>query len=440
MGRIGLRPGYPLTKRQIGLPRGKSGSRHLPGPVPGCRATLPAPPESMSRVLVTDGETRTALAAVRSLGRQGHTVWVTARRPHTLATVSRYAGHTAVIPNPLEHPEAAVTGLEQLAAREGIDVIIPVTDASMRAVLTAGSGRLGGAVIAGPTREAFESLSDKGALLEHATRLGLRVPRSIAVARPSDLLEAAQSIGFPLVLKPHRSVVRAGGVQHSFAVRHADGPEGLTSYYPETAYPLLLQEKVVGPGEGVFLLMHHGRRIAAFAHRRLREKPPSGGVSVYRESIPLPEDILSRSERMLSDAGWHGAAMVEFKRSARTGEAYLMELNGRLWGSLQLAIDAGVDFPALLVRSALGQPVEGPASYRLGVRSRWFCGDVDHLIARIRRSRRELWLPPDAPGLPRVLLDFVRFWRAGDRLEVMDSGDMRPFLQETLDWFRGRGS
>ncbi len=49
--------------------------------------------------------------------------------------------------------------------------------------------------------------------------------------------------------------------------------------------------------------------------------------------------------------------MVEFKADARTGTPYLMEINGRFWGSLQLAIDAGVDFPAILVAAALGAPI-----------------------------------------------------------------------------------
>ena len=37
--------------------------------------------------------------------------------------------------------------------------------------------------------------------------------------------------------------------------------------------------------------------------------------------------------------------MVEFRIEHGTGEAYLMEVNGRIWGSLQLAIDAGVNLP-----------------------------------------------------------------------------------------------
>jgi hypothetical protein len=118
---------------------------------------------------------------------------------------------------------------------------------------------------------------------------------------------------------------------------------------------------------------------------------------------------------------------------------YLMEINGRFWGSLQLAIDAGVDFPKLLVQSALGERGRSQSSegVRDGVRSRWEWGDVNHLIARLRRSPRELDLPPGSPGRGKAIADFFR-WRRGDRLEVLRANDPGPFVRETLDWFRGR--
>ncbi len=114
-----------------------------------------------------------------------------------------------------------------------------------------------------------------------------------------------------------------------------------------------------GPGVGVFLLLWEGKLRAAFAHRRLREKPPSGGVSVYRESIALDPVLLERSRRLLESFGWQGVAMVEYKIDERTGTPILMEINGRFWGSLQLAVDAGVDFPRLLIECAEGRCARG---------------------------------------------------------------------------------
>ena len=130
--------------------------------------------------------------------------------------------------------------------------------------------------------------------------------------------------------------------------------------------------------------------------------------------------------------------MVEYKIDAATGAPYLMEINGRLWGSLQLAIDAGVDFPSLLVASAMGTPPEPVRSYHVGTRSRWWWGEVDHVIARLRD-------PADVPGLPsgfagrmRALADFVVATASRGREEIFRVDDPRPFLRETADWLRGR--
>lgn len=129
--------------------------------------------------------------------------------------------------------------------------------------------------------------------------------------------------------------------------------------------------------------------------------------------------------------------MVEYKLDAVRGTPYLMEINGRFWGSLQLALDAGVDFPGLLVRAGLGETVNPDLAYRAGVRSRWFWGDVDHLIARLRHSARHLALPLQAPGRGRAIIDFLAAWGPHSREEVFRWTDPLPFVRESLQWVGG---
>ncbi|HEX5632505.1 MAG TPA: ATP-grasp domain-containing protein, partial [Gemmatimonadales bacterium] len=206
---------------------------------------------------------------------------------------------------------------------------------------------------------------------------------------------------------------------------------------PGEAYPLLLQQRIVGPGTGIFLLVWDGETRAVFAHRRLREKPPSGGVSVLSESVAAEPDLVAQSRRLLDAFGWRGVAMVEYKRDAATGVPYLMEINGRFWGSLQLAVDAGVDFPSLLVDCAQGAPPAAPPAFRVGRRLRWCWGDVDHLLTRLRHDDATLSLPPGSPGRGRAVLDFLAAWRPGQRVETFRLDDPRPFVRESLNWLRG---
>ena len=125
--------------------------------------------------------------------------------------------------------------------------------------------------------------------------------------------------------------------------------------------------------------------------------------------------------------------MVECKRDLDRGGWRLIEINGRFWGSLQLAVDAGVDFPALLVRAALGSPLAPPPAWRAGVRLRWEWGDVDHLLLRLVRSREQLALPVGEPGRPGAVAAFFAHLPGRDRLEMLRFGDLLPFVVETLE-------
>jgi hypothetical protein len=122
--------------------------------------------------------------------------------------------------------------------------------------------------------------------------------------------------------------------------------------------------------------------------------PPAGRV--YR-GHPRRSILVERSPRRCSTLGFEGVAMVEYKVETASGTPYLMEINGRFWGSLQLAVDAGVDFPRLLAESALGADTGPVPAYKVGVRSRWWWGDVDQLLTRLIRPRASLACRP-GPG------------------------------------------
>ncbi len=273
-------------------------------------------------------------------------------------------------------------------------------------------------------------MRDKEAVLATARTLGIGVPSQRVAAVPGEA-PAPGELSYPVVLKPARSVIENGAGRVKSAVVHASDAaayQEALARMPAGAYPLLLQQRIEGPGAGVFVLVWQGQLLAAFGHRRLREKPPTGGVSVYRESVAVDERLLELSLALLGRFGWQGVAMVEYKLDRQTGTPYLMEINGRFWGSLQLAIDAGVDFPALLVAAALGRSPRPVAEYRPGVRTRWWWGDVDHLIARVRSGDRPL----------RALGDFLRAPLEGARNEVLQWRDPVPAWRETVEWLHRR--
>ena len=128
--------------------------------------------------------------------------------------------------------------------------------------------------------------------------------------------------------------------------------------------------------------------------------------------------------------------MVEFLRPDDGGPDLLMEVNGRLWGSLALAIRAGVDFPALWLRGLLGGDARGPATYVVGTEVRHLLGEIVHAV-RVWRGPR-----PGHPGTWPRRRDLVRLLlpSGAPRVarQVIDADDPLPFLGEIAFALRKR--
>jgi predicted ATP-grasp superfamily ATP-dependent carboligase len=392
---------------------------------------------------VTDGDERPALAITRSLGRRGIRVIVGADRLITLTSRSRYAARAMAYPCPQRDPVAFDRFLCDLVTRERIDVVIPVSDVTTRSVIGLQDRLLRHSAVAVPPSLAWETVTDKSRLLEHAASLGVPAPRTLTVEGAVEARRAAPSLRFPVVVKAFRSRIPTSEGWLGATVHYAESPGELHQLYQDvsylTSFPSLIQERVVGPGDGVFVLFDRGRLLTAFAHRRLREKPPSGGVSVFRESVPADPELIEYSRRLLAPLGWHGVAMVEFKRDDRSGRPFLIEINGRFWGSLQLAIDSGVDFPFLTYQLARGEHVEVPASYRVGVKSRWLLGDLDHLLLRVFRRDDVQKLPEGAASRARTLIEFLKFTGQDLNYEVLQMSDLGPFRHEAAAYLETAG-
>lgn len=387
----------------------------------------------MARILVTDGEQRAALAIVRSLGMAGHEVAVTSPSGQSLSGASRFVFRDHPVPSALSDPAGYADSVGQVAADSACEILIPVTEPSLLAILPRAADLP--FLVPFPSLETFQNASDKARVAEEAREVGIRVPDQQVASSPTDLEDLPTDETQVFVLKPYRSVSRG----RKLGVRYARGGEEIRDAVrrlPAEAFPLLVQRRIHGPGAGVFLLMWGGEVRAFFAHQRVREKPPSGGVSVVRDSVLVDPDLTRQASLLLRRLDWNGVAMVEFKIDEETGVPFLMEINGRFWGSLQLAIDAGVDFPRLLIDAAMGKTLGPPPEYRPGVRCRWLMGDLDHLLARLLKNRASLNLPPGAPGRGRVLFDFFRDFLPPARLEVCRWDDLGPFSAEVREWVK----
>ena len=379
----------------------------------------------MKSVLILDANMRSALAVTRSLGRQGIRVFTADETASSLSGSSRYSYRYVQHPSARTEENQFISAIDEICSKHRIDVLLPLTELTSN-LLLAQRKLFGKTVLPFADLDIINSLADKCKLAELAKNLEIPIPPTLEIGAgqvPDDEFSIRE---FPLVLKPGLSWLRtdSGWIHTSVRVPGSE-LEAIRLIDEDPAFQnhnYLLQEHVAGHGEGVFAIYDHGEPIAFFAHQRLREKPPDGGVSVLSESADLNPVLLEYAKKILDHVGWHGVAMVEFRVTEES--FYLMEVNTRFWGSLQLAIDSGVDFRLLLYRIACGEKVEKISEYKKGLRLRWLLGDIRRLSLVLVDKKRSFGKKIMA------LVSFLTPRPLTTRFEIIRWSDLSPFYWE----------
>ncbi|MGM0767439.1 MAG: ATP-grasp domain-containing protein [Pseudomonadota bacterium] len=382
------------------------------------------------RILVLDGNQRASLAAVRSLGSKGLRIAVGESSPTSLAGLSRYCSESIQYADPYSSPRQFFDDILEHINQLGITFLLPVTEATTYVLLAYRAELPEHLVLPLPHTDAIEQLANKNKLFASAQELGVPIPDTVVCQNVSDGLAALKNVRqYPIVLKPFKSrILREDSIVPTQVViaHNAEEAESALRRHAFFEFPYMLQSFVEGTGQGIFALFDHGNPVCYFAHRRLREKPPGGGVSVLSESAPVNEKLKASATRLLHNVRWHGVAMVEFRVSA-DGTGYLMEVNPRFWGSLQLAIDSGIDFPWLLYLVSTG--AELPEVRWRHRRVRWLLGDLDRLYLVLKA-------PSSTYSTATKFIEILRFMKPGlrTRHEVNRWRDLRPFWFEVKQY------
>ena len=388
------------------------------------------------RILILDGHTNQALACARSLGRSGYEVLAASHRYLPLAAWSRYCRGSFQLKG---ETVPAFSEMRAWAHRQGVSLVLPLSE---RSCLLCNAERrdweaLGIKVGCGPD-EMLINAFDKVQTALWAVSCGVRIPTTRFPKSLEECFACAEEVGYPCVIKPRRSNAWHGSSflpnQAPAYVSHGGELESAVMTRKQGNYWPLVQRYVEGRGKGIFALYDHGQPIAWFAHERLRDVRPSGSGSTLRRSIPVEPHLREPAETLLTALQWHGPAMVEFRDNGKEPPC-LMEINGRLWGSLQLAISAGVDFPRLWISLLNGEKVESVTNYTEGLALRWLWGDVKRFLLILSG-------PPSGytghyPTVWDGIKELIGPQPKGTRLEMWQRDDPGPAIGEWLEGARG---
>jgi predicted ATP-grasp superfamily ATP-dependent carboligase len=333
--------------------------------------------------IVLDGHLKSALATVRSLGAKGIHVACGAERSTALALHSRFAVETFVYPSPKKDADGFLVAVEEQAkaAFEKTGerpVLFAFSDATFLLLARSYEKMRAYAVMPMPSLSTTEIASDKRATYDLAQALSIPTIQTYTK-------EAFGTITYPAVVKNRHSIVWKHGTAVSGSAVFVQSKEELQTAVEHitraTGEEPLVMEFITGEEYGVEMVCKDGEVVSEFAHKRIRSLSPRGGAAVVKETAQDTEEVRMMKQyahALVSKLQWTGPVMVEFKIDSRNGSVVLMEINGRFWGSLPLAIKAGVDFPMHVhdVTQAVQNPIVSVSRF---VRTRHFLGDCKWL-------------------------------------------------------------
>jgi predicted ATP-grasp superfamily ATP-dependent carboligase len=360
---------------------------------------------------------------------------VGAASPEAPVRLSRFCEEFLLYPSPMKDPEGFRHWLFEILNRRRFDLLVGTTDQTLL-LLDEWRELLSSLVhVPLPAQKGFRMACDKARTVKQAQELGIAVPPTRFIQSEAELDKAANTLQPPFVIKPRISVGLCQGQRLRLSVAYAFDNETLRQKYfalhRSSPWPLL-QSYVAGSGMGCFFLIRNGQILARFMHRRIRDEDPTGSGSSLRIGVAPDPTLMSASERLLRAIGVDGLVMVEY-RVAEDGTPYLMEINSRPWGSMQLAVESGVDFPLLWYRAVTGQQVDSIHFYREGVLCRHLAGDLRHL-ENVLLGPPPQWSLDFPKRLP-TFLQFLKFWGMNLRYEDFAAGDWRPGLAELGNYF-----
>lgn len=301
------------------------------------------------RILLTYGWCRTAYAALRSLSRAGHTVFCCDASKYAMCRFSRYSNGFFQVNKPISRDY--VLDISRICSEMQIDVLFPSHEDALF-IQKFRTDLPENLIVLAPDYESLSHILDKGYITALAEKINVKTPHTYFPTSLEHAEKMFENIKYPCVIKTRRGNSGKG----VFIVTQKS--EGIACYTELVgkvglsggSLPII-QNYIDGFVAGSCFLAENGKILSLFQEKYLLCKGGNFGTSVFRE--PFVSHELERSTvEMVKALNYTGIGHFDFVVDCNSGTAYLIEMNPRMWGAIELAISNGYDFPQWLVELA----------------------------------------------------------------------------------------
>ena len=336
----------------------------------------------MRALIVEQGYSRGAVAAARALKGAGWMVGVGSPGGRGLAALSRSCDHRHHVPPAHQDREAFLHAVRSAVEHRPYEVVFGAGEAEVL-VLSAGRSQLP-AVVPHSAHASVLAGLDKDRMEKAAREVGFSVPENVP---PEDLIDERERLIVKATAHAHperpgspprvdtNMVVGAGAARRRVEYVESLGATArVQRFYQGT----LLAYAAVADRDG--------RVVADAMQTASRIWPPEAGASCRAQTVAVDDGLARRAQGLFQRLGWFGLAELQFL-VPEVGEPVLIDLNGRFYGSLSLAVAAGANLPAAWAALATGRRVR-PARARPGVAYQWLEGDLRRAFVERRGGLR----------------------------------------------------
>ncbi len=360
------------------------------------------------KVLVTETQVRSALSVIRSLGKRGITVYAGDHDKISTGFFSKYTKKSIVYPDVRKDEDGFIEAILQFVKSEKIDVIFPIIEESIIALLKNRELFEKHTIIPFTDLDKLLQAMDKSQTFKLAESLDLPIPKTYYPQTVKDLEEINI---YPVVLKPTISAGSRGlsvcNNRNELNEAFQQNVERYKKFIVQDYIPDINGEKVELCWYGFYdwdsKLKAHG------CYKVLRTYPINCGPATYKVSIEN-EEVNRIATKILDHLQWQGLALIDFRVDPRDNIPKMLEINPRLWASCEHSIRAGFDLPGMWLDFALKKKIPVQEPIKVGVKSR-------NII-----PGEMLWLL-SSPSIKNIK-EFFHF--NGAHYDVIQRGDLKP--------------
>lgn len=388
--------------------------------------------------LIFGEDTRSFLTVIRSLSNAGMLVDVVCFSNTSVALKSNCINSVYQLNHQSMTIDEWTNEVSQIILDKDYDLIIPCDERALFPLIDIKDNIQTNSVFALPEKSILAPLFDKVATRNTAKLCNIPVAQGRQVnISDTCFAQLSQEFGLPLVLKPTQSYSEEE-LNKRQSVKIADNEPLFLEFQKENANQKCLVEAYFsGYGVGVSVLSNKGDIKAAFAHARVSE-PETGGGSSYRKAIPIEPSMLYACQKYCMHLEYTGVAMFEFKYNPSSKDWILIEINARFWGSLPLAVFAGVDFPAMYAHVLLKKYTPDSLSYNQAAYARNFTADIYDMQKEFNSLRQKQGSLKALAQLSKRISSFSRLLTTNESLDSFTWHDQKPFWFEFYDLFKDK--